>query len=135
MVLLNWDNKYSVQVKEIDEQHKSWINLINYMHEAMKAGKGKDVLGDILDEVLNYTVYHFSSEEKLFNKYNFPDAAAHKKLHDDFVKEFKKLKQDFDKGSTLLSIDVMQRLKNWLTNHILSTDKQYSAFLNSKGLY
>ncbi len=134
MALLNWENNYSVKVAEIDEQHKAWINLINYLHEAMKAGKGKEVLGDILDEVMNYTIYHFGSEEKMFDKYKYPDTVSHKKLHSDFVNEFKKTKRDFDNGTIVLSIEVMSRLKEWLTNHIMKADKQYSDFLNSNGV-
>ena len=134
MALLNSDKNYSVKVTEIDEQHKTWIDLINYLHDAMKSGKGKEILGDILDEVMNYTAYHFGSEEKLFDKYKYPDAISHKKLHADFVNQFKKIKQDFDSGSIVLSIDIMSRLKEWLTNHILKEDKQYSAYLNKNGV-
>lgn len=134
MALINWENGYSVKVGEIDEQHKAWINLINYLHEAMKSGKGKEILGDILDEVINYTVYHFNSEEKFFAKYNYPDTIPHQKLHNDFVLQFRQIKKDYESGSTILSIEVMNRLKDWLTNHILTIDKQYSSFLNSKGV-
>lgn len=134
MALLDWESNYSVKINKIDEQHKAWISLINYMHEAMKSGKGKDVLGDILDEVVNYTIYHFSSEEKLFDKYNYPEKTQHKKLHDDFVEKFKKIKKDYDNGSSVLTIDVMTSLKEWLTNHILKVDKQYSDFMNIHGI-
>jgi len=134
MALVNWENNYSVNINKIDEQHKSWINLINYLHEAMKAGKAKEVLGDILDEVMNYTVYHFTSEEKLFEQYNFPNKVEHKKIHDEFVQRFKKIKQEFENGKNILSIELMTELKNWLTNHILNTDKEYSSFLNNKGV-
>ncbi len=135
MALLIWDNNYSVKVKEIDEQHKSWIDLINYMHEAMKAGKGKEVIGDILDEVMNYSAFHFGSEEKLFDKYNYPDSSRHKKLHADFIEEFGKIKHEYENGKAVISVQVMQHLKDWLTNHILKADKQYSEFLNGKGVY
>lgn len=134
MPLLNWDNNYSVKIKEIDEQHKSWIDLINYMHEAMKAGKGKEVIGDVLDEVMNYSAFHFKSEEKLFDKYNYPDSNHHKKLHADFVAAFNKMKQRYAGGGSVTSVEIMQHLKDWLINHILKADKQYSEFLNSKGV-
>lgn len=134
MTLVNWDNKFSVNVEEIDKQHKSWINLINYLHEAMRAGKGKEVLGDILDEVINYTEYHFSSEERLFDKYNYPDAARHKQLHAEFVDEFKKIRQDYSNGKAPMSIDIMQRLREWLNYHIMNVDKEYTAFFNEKGV-
>ena len=134
MALINWDESYSVKVKEIDDQHKKWIGMINDLHEAMKAGQGSSVIGKTIDEVVNYTVYHFGHEEKLFEKYIYPDTVSHKKLHYDFVNQFRKIKQDYDSGSIVLSMDVINRLKNWLTNHIMKVDKQYSEFLNSKGI-
>ena len=100
----------------------------------MKVGKGKEVLGSTFNEVVKYTTYHFDSEEKFFSLYNYPQTASHKKEHDNFVSEVQKLKQDYENGKTVMSLEVMNRLKDWLTNHILVSDKEYTAFLNSKGI-
>ena len=65
MALMVWDNSFSVNVKEIDAQHQKLIALINDLHDAMKTGKAKDVLGKILSDLTDYTVYHFGNEERL----------------------------------------------------------------------
>jgi len=100
----------------------------------MKAGKSKEVIGKILDELINYTGYHFKTEEDLFDKYGYPDKNTHKRQHGDFVDQVVKLKEDYDSGKSVLSIDLMNFLKDWLLKHIAGTDKKYTPFLNSKGV-
>ena len=70
MGYIRWSEKYSVNVTKIDEQHKKLVSLINEMYDAMRAGKGKDILGAVIAKIVDYTVYHFSTEELLLQKYN-----------------------------------------------------------------
>jgi hemerythrin len=64
MGYLKWNNRYSVHVDEIDKQHQKLINLINEMYDAMQAGKGREIIGTVIDEFVDYTVYHFNTEER-----------------------------------------------------------------------
>ncbi|NJM14282.1 MAG: hypothetical protein HC896_01855 [Bacteroidales bacterium] len=41
MSLITWNEKYSVGIKEIDNQHVNLVNIINELHDAMLKGKGK----------------------------------------------------------------------------------------------
>ncbi len=134
MPLINWSENYSVSVKEIDSQHKKLVDLINNLHEGMKHGKGKEILGGVLNELVNYTAYHFSFEEKLFDKYLYPETIHHKREHQKLVEKVKSFANDFNNGRTTVSVDVMNFLKDWLINHIQGTDKKYSSFLNNKGV-
>ncbi len=134
MALMTWDPKFSVNIREIDNQHKKLFELINNLHDSMKTGKGKEALGKILSELADYTVNHFSAEEKLFQTYGYPEQAQHKKMHTDLTKQVMDLKGKLDKGDVIITIEVMNFLKDWLNNHILVSDKKYSAFLNGKGV-
>jgi len=134
MALLVWTNSMSVNIKEIDEQHKRLVDLINQLHDAMKSGKGQEALGKILSELADYTVYHFGTEEKLFKQYGYPEYARHKKAHDDLTKQVMEIKKSFDAGSSVVTVEVMNFLKDWLTKHILDADKKYTPYLNSKGV-
>lgn len=133
MALINWDDSYSVKVNLIDEQHKKLVALINELHEAMKAGKAKDKLGSILNDLVNYTVYHFQTEETFFKKTNFPESADHQKKHNDLVAQVKEVKEKFDSGSYVLAAEVMNFLKDWLLNHILKSDKKFGEFVVKNG--
>ena len=100
----------------------------------MKAGKGKDILGKILTDLADYTVYHFGTEEKMFQKYKYPASSLHKKEHDDLTKQVMDIKAKLDAGKSVITMEIMTLLKDWLSNHILQTDKRYSAFFNSNGV-
>lgn len=134
MALITWDEKYSVKIKEIDNQHQKMVKLINLLHDAMKEGKGKQVIGTVLNDLVNYTVFHFSYEEKLFDRYNYPDGMIHKSEHNTLVNKVKVYVKDFETGKGVLPIEVMNFLQDWLLNHINGTDKKYSSFFTSKGV-
>jgi hemerythrin-like metal-binding protein len=134
MALLNWNPAYSVGIKEIDKEHMKLVDLINELHDAMKSGKGKEVLGKTLNELVNYTAFHFAHEEQLFDKYGYPETAIHKKQHKELVDQVLAYKANYDSGKTIISIDIMNFLKDWLVKHIAGSDKKYTAFLNSKGV-
>lgn len=134
-MFLTWNENYSVNVKELDDQHKIWMGLINNLHAAIRVGKGEQALNIIIDEVIRYTVFHFEYEESLLVKHDYPEESNHKKIHDDFARRVKDLKKTLDSGGAVQSNTVLEQMKDWLINHIMKSDKQYSEFLNSKGVY
>ncbi len=134
MAFMNWTPDLSVNIDEIDNQHKKLIGMINELSEAMKARKGAEVMGKIIAGLTNYTKEHFATEEKLFDKFGYPETAKHKQEHTKFVNEINKFKQDFEAGKLSVSIDVLKFLSSWLMNHIKGTDQKYSKFLNDKGV-
>ena len=136
MEWIKWSNQYSVNVKKIDEQHKKLVEMINELYNAMSnEGKGNDVLGKIIERLAEYAVYHFGTEEDLFKKFTYPGYAAHKTEHEGFVAKVVDFQDKFNKKTVLLTIEVLQFLKDWLLNHILKTDKTYTSFLNQNGIY
>jgi len=134
MTLIKWSGDLSVKVAEIDEQHKNLINLINSLHEAMLARKGKEALADTLDQLAAYTVYHFSTEEKYMRQYNYIGLATHKREHDAFVTKIDSFITDFHSNKLGLSIEMVSFLRDWVSTHIRGTDKKYSETFNKNGL-
>jgi len=134
MPLLRWTQDLSVKIAELDDQHKELMNLANLLYDSMKEGKGKDVLGKILNNLADYAVYHFETEERLFRKYDYPEYLNHKKEHDDLIKEVVKLARDYEKGEFIINTNLINLLEWWLDNHIIHSDKKYSSFLNAKGV-
>ena len=134
MALINWSDSLSVNVAEIDRQHKELIAMINELNDAMKTGKGKDVAGKIINNLIKYTATHFKLEEDLFTKFDYPDTESHKREHAAFVKKVSEFKEGFEKGKLSLTMDVMSFLSDWLKHHIMGTDKKYVQFFNDKGV-
>lgn len=134
MALLLWGPMLEVGVKEIDTQHRKLVDLANELSDAQVAGKAKDVLGKTLSELVRYTVTHFSTEERLMDQHKYPAAADHKQQHKDLVKTVSDFKAKFDKGDAALSLEIMHFLRDWLTKHIMSTDKAFARDLIQKGV-
>lgn len=135
MSLLQWDEGYSVHVSSIDQQHQTLFRWINELHDAMRAGRGKDLVGKILSLLINYTESHFSAEEALLQLHGYPDLAAHCAAHKKLLDEVARLREKFEAGNTGLAVELAQFLQKWLKNHIQDTDKKYSPFLNAKGIH
>jgi hemerythrin-like metal-binding protein len=134
MALMNWDENFVLGIKDIDAQHKVLVGMINDLHDAMKEGKAKSVLGDIIDGLSKYTKTHFLHEENLFDTYDYPETANHRKEHNNFIAQIAEFQTGFAEGKLSLSIQVMTFLKDWLKSHILDTDKKYAPYFLSKGI-
>jgi len=128
MSYLKWSDKYSLNVTEIDEQHKKLVSLVNDMYDAMQAGKGRDMIGTVIDEFVDYTDYHFKAEERLLRENGYPEYDEHKEMHDNLSRKAHSIKEAFDRGNTPTAIEVMLLLTNWLNTHILEEDRKYKSY-------
>ncbi len=135
MALVQWNDTFSVKIGEIDDQHKKLIKMINDLQDAMRAGKGKEILAPILNGLIRYTTEHFSTEEKYFERFSYPEAATHMEEHAKFIQQVAAFKADFESGKIGLTIKLMDFLSDWLQHHIMNIDKKYSAFFIEKGLH
>ena len=134
MGFITWNDHYSVKVPEIDDQHKKLIALANQLYDAMRAGKGREVLGPTLAELVDYTAYHFECEERLLLQHGYPEHEEHKEQHDSLAEKARQFMNDFTQGQGSRAMDVMLFLSNWLNVHILEVDKRYASFLRDKGV-
>lgn len=134
MSLLTWSPMFSVGVKEIDDQHKRLIELANLLNDQMSAGKGREVLDKIFNELVAYTQSHFATEERLMAQHGFTQSDKHKEEHRKLVATVADLKKKHVAGENVLTSQVMTFLRDWLTKHILNTDKVLGRELNQKGV-
>ena len=134
MVLIKWNEKLSVKINSIDDQHKILINMINEFYEMIGDKSNDELISALIKKMKEYTVVHFSYEEKLFKQYSYSDTEAHKKEHDEFVNKVVDLEKRFNDGQMILSFEITNFLKDWLIKHIQGTDMKYTKFLIEKGV-
>jgi hemerythrin len=134
MELFAWSEKYSVNIKEMDDQHRKLIGMVNALNNAMKIGKGKEVLEKTLKDLIEYTATHFAAEERLMKAHRYPGYEEHKAKHDKMTQKVIEIYNQYQEGRIALTIQVMNFLENWVDKHILGTDKQYAVFLNNAGV-
>jgi hemerythrin-like metal-binding protein/PAS domain S-box-containing protein len=131
MAILNWNKQLVIGIESVDLQHKHLIDLTNQLDEALAIGANRDTLIKIVNDLIDYTVYHFEDEEQLMVTANYNPAlyAAHKEEHQEFVAKMTAVQREVKTNIKTLSSDLMDYLVNWLCNHILNTDKKMAISL------
>jgi hemerythrin len=135
MASFAWDQSYSVRVEQLDDQHKGLFTTINELNEAMRTGHGKDVIGEVVDRLAVYTRTHFLREELLMQQCGYPRLAEHKAQHQALMASVEKYKRDLFEGRNPNTVEVLNFLRTWLTEHIRNSDKAYSDHLNAHGIH
>ena len=137
MAYLEWNENYSVGIKTMDNHHKKLFHIVNELHNGMSSGSTDEALRKIFSELTDYTKYHFTVEEDLMSKYDYPELSSHKEEHDKLIETLQDLQQQFDerKGEMTIIMKMQDFLRSWLVNHIIGLDKKYgdrkSTRLNS----
>ncbi len=126
---LIWNKTLSVDVKEIDEDHRKLVDLLNILNHSVVDGDAANYIEAVLEELIYCTVWHFSHEERLMLKYGYEGFAEHKKEHQELIDSAKSLQQKFQREGKLLSSEDIEFLEHWLTEHILVTDMQLGSYL------
>ncbi len=134
MPLVAWSEEYSVNVREIDDQHKRLFSILNRLFDAKGSNQERETLGMILSELLSYAETHFATEERYMRRHAYPALAAHVREHQVFIQQLSDFRQRFEDGRAGLDVMVLFFLLTWLRNHILINDRAYGPFLNERGV-
>ncbi|MDR0909312.1 MAG: bacteriohemerythrin [Spirochaetaceae bacterium] len=128
---VQWEDRYSVGIPAIDEQHKKLIDLTNDLYDSCIAGTdtAKRDFGKALHAAVDYVRVHFSFEEAMLKKANYPYLEWHKKQHGEFVQQILQDAKDFDDGQKFVPNKFVRFLRDWILSHIAMVDKSYSNFI------
>lgn len=139
LTFARWSPEYRTGNQKIDEQHQHLFEIINKLHDAMKQGQGKDMLKNTLDELIKYTIEHFTQEEFFMLSNHYPYYKEHKKIHQDLTDKVKNLRAKFTESHTNINIELLHFLNQWLAHHIKGEDfkmmkyfQEQEKLLNSK---
>ena len=131
---LQWSEGLATGFSKIDEQHKELINRYNDLLKACKDGRGRQEVGEVLDFLGSYVVYHFDEEEKLMAETLYPETDLHIKQHKLLIEKVQELQKDISENGSSVSvlININTTLLNWLVAHIKEIDIQLGSFLQQK---
>lgn len=133
MALLTWSSKYSVGVQSMDSQHTVLFGILNDLHAAMMKGEANKIAGAVLRKLLNYTKDHFTAEEAMMAAVGYNGLAQHRIKHRDLCKQVEEFAVRYERGETTLNIQLLNFLRDWLTNHIQREDQQYTPWAKTHG--
>lgn len=128
MANLEWDDSLNTGVLFVDTQHKQLVAILNSLNQAMEKGEGRNKLGQILKELIDYTKVHFAAEEAIFEKLKYPQEQAHKLEHQELVTKVLQFQKQFESGGVSLTIDVLDFLQDWILVHIKKSDKAFGEW-------
>ena len=132
MAFLDWSSELSVDFEEIDNDHKRLVEMLNFLSDAVTHAKEDAAIGQLLDDLLGYTMWHFRHEERLMQLHGYPGFLEHKMEHGELAEQATDLQERFQNGDRDVAGEALPFLKSWRAGHILGTDKKLGAFLSAK---
>lgn len=135
MAVFAWSDEYGVNVFAMDKHHKKLFSIINELYDLMATSAGDDKIIKIINELLEYTQYHFSEEEQMMTQIKYPDLVAHQQLHRDFTAKLRDYQKAAQNGMAIfVAVKVADTGMSWLKAHILKADAGYKAYMAERGI-
>ncbi|MBF0100637.1 MAG: hemerythrin family protein [Desulfobacterales bacterium] len=131
---IEWEDQFSVQIHEFDEQHKHIVNMINKLIDAKHSGENQKILSEVIHEMTRYLDFHFGNEHKYMIEFDYPHYQEHMLEHRKFITKTIQFRMGFRDDDPNLIDNLLNFLKQWLFEHIMTWDKSYTLFFHEKGL-
>lgn len=132
MAFMDWGPELSVGFEEIDNDHKKLIELLNSLSDAVAMALEDAVVGQFLEDLLSYTMWHFRHEEQLMQTHGYPEFLEHETQHGKLAETVADLQRRYREAGQDVAAEAMSFTKAWLTNHVLGTDRKLGAFLSAR---
>jgi hemerythrin-like metal-binding protein len=133
--MIQWDDKYSVGISIIDDEHKNLIDIINMAIVSKKQNYNSEKAKELLNEMVEYKNKQFTIEDTGMLKFNFSEYRLHRNELLNFMDSTTASYKDLTMDNYQLINETLEFLKNWFVNHILETDKKYINCSNENSLY
>jgi hemerythrin len=129
---IEWDDRYAVGIQIIDEQHKELLTMINNFYPGCLKEDEKEQIHFKLAiyRFINYTKYHFATEEQFLERLKYPDIIAHKRQHDEFVRVILEKADKFEQGQSFSFKNFIRYIRDWMVTHITLIDKKYATYIH-----
>lgn len=137
-MIFKWKDAYNTNISTIDEQHKKLFAIGNKLYNIILVNDAFDHFDEIkrvIDELKDYTIYHFNYEEEMMEKLGYDKIDEHKIQHAAFVNRIRKFgDDDIDSQQKETIMTIINFIADWISSHIVKSDLQYRDYFISKGL-
>ncbi|NOQ63746.1 MAG: bacteriohemerythrin [Methyloprofundus sp.] len=134
MAVVQWDDKYSVGLSAMDNDHKQLFSILDSLYGMMADDVNDQEINTIIQALLDYTHYHFSEEENVMQKMQYPELAQHQELHKKFIAQLEVYQQEAtSEGMAIfVAVKIANTGSQWLKDHILVVDRKYQKFMEKQ---
>lgn len=134
--LIIWDQKFSIGIEIIDQQHMFLIELCSKLNKAIlekneSEGIWRAHMLEALKSCVEYVKVHFSDEENIMKKYNYPNYKEYKSRHDEFTMKVITTSGKFPTMNRTEALRFVRFLYDWILSHVAHEDKQIAVYLQS----
>lgn len=125
--MIKWKDEYRIGIDNIDSQHQRLFEIAEEAYELLKNEffyDKYDRIIQILEQLRDYALYHFKSEEEYMLSINYKGYASQKEAHDSFTEKLNSINlDDIDEDQNQYILQVLDFIVDWISNHILGSDK------------
>lgn len=128
---IEWKPEFSVGVAEIDEQHQKLYAIINKLQTAHRESLDYKAILSILSQLVDYSDYHFRTEDNYMIENSYPLFISHRKEHLSYIRKTGEFIIALENDQAALSEDIFKFLCEWWQNHIINSDLKYAPYIKS----
>ena len=132
MATTEWCERYSVGIKELDEQHRRLFSIFYSLLEADDTPQGWLQVLDLLGSLKAYTHEHFELEERYMANCRYPELEGHRRIHDTFRKKVEVLCSTKSAKQEENLMYIISSLYEWLITHVCSCDQLYTPYVTGQ---
>jgi hemerythrin len=132
---IEWDTSLSVGVDELDQQHRHFMQVLNYLHDRLLRAPGHELLEArrlTIEGLQEYVDEHFAAEERYMHHIGYPDLPRHRRLHEEFTARVRGFRSAMEGAGQLLSSELMKELLTWFHQHLTTEDRKYRQYAASR---
>ena len=133
MALVYWTQDLNTGFADVDEQHQILVDHFNKLDDAFKSADYEATKKELQD-LIDYTIFHFGEEEKMLEAAHYRMTEPHKKVHANFIKKMGELQGRFENGDITALQEVLDMCDGWLFRHIRLNDHGYIADVKAAGV-
>ncbi|MFW6006757.1 MAG: bacteriohemerythrin [Halanaerobiales bacterium] len=132
-----WKDSYKIGIEVVDNQHRELFERLNNFLQVVRNNENLENKIDEIEKTLNfmgkYVIVHFDSEEKVQQKFNYPNYPEHHRIHEEFKQEIQEFKKQFENNKTDedLIMEFSGRLLTWLINHVTGEDQNIAEYVEN----
>ena len=132
MAVFVWNEKFSVGMETVDDQHKHFLALLNNLDDEIQRNNGDEIVEMAINRLFNYAMFHFRAEENILFTCGYPEFERQRREHSFFVSQVKEMEES-NQGSRVHLASIVSFLKDWFMYHIMIEDKKFAAFIRNSG--
>jgi len=134
MVKLEWLDRYSIGIEQIDDDHK---NILQIMRNVEKAIKSRDfeLCTSLLDDLVALATTHFQNEEQFLAESSYPYIEEHIRYHQELLLKISEAKNSCDKiNNPVDTEDIFNRMAEFLIEDMIAGDLHFKSYFESRSV-